>query len=69
MQSKKILSVRETAEYLGLSELEVRQLSRAGKLKPCQSHLRHIRFSEAEVLSYKRMSEADLLSPSSPAGS
>lgn len=62
MESKKMFSVKETAELLGLSELEVRQLSRSGKLNPSKSHLRRVRFSENEVLSYKARADASFTS-------
>lgn len=51
--SSKILSVQEVAEILGITDLEVKQLVRDRKLNPCKSHLRNIRFSEAEISAYK----------------
>jgi len=64
MQSRKMFSVREAAEFLGLSEVEVRQLAREGKLNSTQSHLRHIRFAESEVLSFKKQADSALASDS-----
>jgi len=53
LPSSKILSVKEAAEVLEITDTEVRQLVREGKLNACQSHLRNLRFSEVEILTFK----------------